>query len=63
MILAHYEPPATDMPHWRVYSLPREIVVVLHPGQKWPAGIDSTKAILAWQGHASDLNEALKAAF
>lgn len=49
--------------HYAIFSLPREVVLVLNDHEPWPPGIVAEKAILAWQGHASDLFTALEAAF
>jgi hypothetical protein len=53
----------TDLYHFRVFSLPRNTVLVLGAEAGWPEHLEQDEAILAWAGHASDHVAALKAAF
>ena len=57
------DPLSLALAHYRVYSLPRNGVLILGPGAPFPAHVDQRTAILAWSGHASGPLAAMEAAF
>ena len=57
------EPLGLVLAHYRVYSLPRNGVLILGPGAPFPAHVDQRTSILAWSGHASGPLAAMEAAF
>lgn len=54
-----------ELSYFRIFSMPRNAILVLAPGESWPARYDGMQefAILAWSGRASCLQAALRAAF
>lgn len=48
--------------HYRVFLLPRRIVLLLGPGAEFPKHIDACQAVMVWAGTASDDLAALQAA-